>query len=83
MICRRKCALINTMENRAISLVESSRDNESSREVSPPVPGIAVLPLPACRGGLVSIPQCIAVLDHCIHIINSPAQLAQCSLAVV
>ena len=35
------------------------------------------------RGGLVSIPQCIAVLDHCIHIINSPAQLAQCSLAVV
>jgi hypothetical protein len=35
------------------------------------------------RGGLVSIPQCIAVLDHCIDIINSPAQLAQCSLAVV
>jgi hypothetical protein len=35
------------------------------------------------RGGLVSIPQCIAVLDHCIHIINSPAQLVQCSLAVV
>ena len=35
------------------------------------------------RGGLVSIPQCIAVLDHCIHIINSPAQLAQCSLTVV
>ena len=35
------------------------------------------------RGGLVSIPQCIAVLDHCIHIINWPAQLAQCSLAVV
>jgi hypothetical protein len=34
-------------------------------------------------GGLVSIPQCIAVLDHCIHIINSPAQLAQCSFAVV
>ena len=35
------------------------------------------------RGGLVSIPQCIAVLDHCIDIINSPARLAQCSLAVV
>ena len=30
------------MVNRAISLVESSRDNESSREVSPPVPGIAI-----------------------------------------
>ena len=38
----RNCALLNTMENRAISLVESSRDNESTREVSPPVPGIAI-----------------------------------------
>ena len=35
------------------------------------------------KGGLVSIPQCIAVLDHYIHTISSPAQLAQCSLAVV
>ena len=31
--CRNSADIINTMENRAISLVKSSRDNESSREV--------------------------------------------------
>jgi hypothetical protein len=70
MFCARNCALINTMENRAISLVESSRDNESSRKVSPSLRGRYCRIAIACLQTHTPPATSLTEMHYGTHIVN-------------